>query len=289
LLERSRHLWLSLSWFQWVVGELDGGRPDERVLRALRSKGRIYIRLRMYEEAIPLLTRVETGLEELGINDPQILASLLQNIGIAYGQVHRHEEAIDYGERALQLIRELGDAHHIALIEAVIGSSLSSLGRFEEALDYLTSSRHGFERCGDLINLARSWHNYAELMRDWGRKEEAVAAWRMSLEIKKRTSDSVGQVNTLLSITEYFINDRDWYAALGYVTQAFPLCHQHRLYDKEVGCLELWAMILFALGRTSELEVVVTRARFLAQNDSLQSKVNVLLQKVSGYVEQLAQ
>jgi len=288
LLERSRHFWLALSWYQWVVAAQKGQELNEHWLRALRSKGRIYIRLRMYQEALPLLKQVEEGIEQIGTPDPNALPFLLQNISIVYGQLGQHEEAVSYGQRALALISEQGDIHRTSMVEGTIASNLSALQRFDEALDYMTRSRMGFEKCRDQINLARSWHNYAELMRDWGRMEEAVAAWRMSLEIKKRTLDYVGQVNTLLSITQYFISRDDWHGALGYVMQAFPLCHQHRLYDKEVHCLEAWSSVLYALGRFSELEVVMTRAKFLAEHAAVEPQVQQLLATVSGYFKQTA-
>nr|WP_283809075.1 tetratricopeptide repeat protein [Tumebacillus amylolyticus] len=169
----------------------------------------------------------------------------------------------------------------------MIGTNLKSLKRFEESFTYLTRSRDGLEQNQDYFHLARAWHNYAELMRDWGRTEEAVAAWRMSLEIKKRTQDHDGQVNTLLSIAEYFISQSDWHAALRYVTQAFPLCHQHRLFDQEVTSLDCWATILFALGRTSELEVVATRATHLRESVTVKHQVIMLLHKVAEYFRQV--
>lgn len=286
LLEKAQHFWLALTWYQWGTS-LESETTDRAMLmRVKRFKGRIYIRLGMYQEALKILRQVE----EHGVfDDPNSLdlPVLWQNLALVHSQCMEFEQSISYAQRALARFQELGELHRVSIVEFMIGSYLKSLKRFEESCAYLTKSREGMERYQDYFHLARSWHNYAELMRDWGRTEEAVAAWRMSLEMKKRTQDHGGQVNTLLSIAEYFISQEDWHGALRYVTQAFPLCHQYRLYDQEVTTLGCWATILFALGRYSELEVVATRASFLQESVTVKHQVIILLQKVADYFQQV--
>lgn len=289
LLERVDHWWFALSWYQWVTKSIPNEATDDIGIRALRRKGRVYIRLGMYEEALPLFLQVEQYLAGVAGGDLLELPSLMQNISLSYEQLGQYEMALIYAERTLELLDQQGDEYRVAIVNMMMGMNLRMLQRYEDAFAHLIRARDGLEKSGDRHHLARAWHNYAELMCDWGRPEEAVAAWRMSLEMKKKTRDYQGQVNTMLSITEYFISHKDWHGALGYITQVFPLCHQYRLYDMEIQCLEQWSEILFALGRYAELEVVVTRASHLSPYVTKKLQVTTLLQKVSGYFRQIGQ
>jgi tetratricopeptide (TPR) repeat protein len=285
LLEKARHYWLALTWYQWAM-ESEATSPDQTTIsRVMRAQGRVCIRLGMNQEALRILQLVE----QQGVPDApgsHDLPTLWQNLSVVHSALGQFDQSIEYAQRARRRFQELGDTHRMSIAEFMIGSDLKHLREFEASCEYLTRSREGMEQHQDYFHLARSWHNYAELMRDWGRMEEAVAAWRMSLEMKKRTKDHVGQVNTLLSITEYFMSRQEWHGALRYVTQAFPLCHQYRLYDQEVKSLDCWATILYALGKFSELEVVATRATYLRESVSV-NQVIMLLHKVTEFFRQI--
>ena len=289
LLEKVNHWWLALSWYQWVTKSIPNEAKDDVECRALRSKGRVYIRLGMYEEALPLFQQVEQFYEAKESVELQDLQSLYQNISLSFEQLGQYEMALIYAERTLELLDQQNDQYRVAIVHMMVGMNLNMLKRYEEACIHLTRARDSLEMSGDHYHLARAWHNYAELMCNWGRPEEAVAAWRMSLEMKKKSHDHQGQVTTMLSITQYLVSQQDWHGALGYITQVFPLCHQHRLYDQEIQCLEQWSEILVALGRYSELEVVATRANYLSQCVTKKHHVISLLQKVSVYFQQIGE
>jgi len=204
-----------------------------------------------------------------------------QNMASLYDRLERWDEGLRYAERALAAFRSFDDQKRVSILLLMTGTYQYKLHLYEDAFDSLLQAREGLEKFKDYFHLARCWHNYAELMRDTGRMEEAIAAWRMSLEMKKRTDDHLGQVNTLLSLTEYVCTQTDWHGAQRYATQAIALCHEHRLYDQEIQCLKSWSNILFALGRFSELEVCAARAMFLVGSVSAQDKVAQLLQKIS--------
>ncbi|TCP53816.1 tetratricopeptide repeat protein [Tumebacillus sp. BK434] len=286
LLEKLRQHWLALSWFHWV-SQAEGEAEQDLVLTALRMKGRMYIKVGMYNEALSFLLSVEQQGQSSNRPQGRDLAILWQNIALVYEYLGRYDSAVEYAGRALQWFADYGEEHDVALMEMLLGICYKEQKRFDEAYEYLTRARGGFEKHKDYLHLARTWHNYAELMRDLGRMEEAIAAWRMSLEMKKRIQDFSGQATTLHSIAKYLISENDWYAAMNYITQAIAICHQYRLQDKEVVCLESWAQILFALGRYDELEVCASRATFLAGSDDTQHKVVSLLQKIANDCERV--
>lgn len=286
LLERLGQYWLALSWFHWV-SQADRGEWEELVMTAERMKGRMYIKVGMYNEALTFLQAVEQQWLLSAHQEGRDLSTLRQNIALVYEYLGRYDSAVDYASRALSWFETNGEEHDIALMEMLLGICFKAQKDFDQANEYLTRAKQGFEKHKDYLHLARTWHNYAELMQDLGRHEEAIAAWRMSLEMKKRIQDFKGQATTLQSITNYLIAEKDWYAALNYTTQAIAICHQYRLQEKEVTCLESWAQILFALGRYDELEVCASRALFLAGSDETQQKVASLLRTIANDFERV--
>ncbi|WP_227874413.1 tetratricopeptide repeat protein [Tumebacillus algifaecis] len=285
LLDKLRQYWLALSWFHWVA-QADAVEQAALVLTGLRMKGRMYIKVGMYNEALSFLVAVEQQWQNTFHSEDRNLAILWQNIALVYEHLESYDAALEYAGRALKWFEAFGEEHDVALMEMLFGICYKAQRRFDEAYEHLTRARGGFEKHKDYLHLARTWHNYAELMRDLGRMEEAIAAWRMSLEMKKRIHDFSGQATTLHSIANYLISESDWYAALNYITQAIAICHQYRLQEKEVLCLDSWAQILFALGRYDDLEVCASRATFLAGSEDTQHKVVALLQKIADNFEQ---
>lgn len=281
VLEDLRQYWLALSWYQWIA-DLDPSKISrEEQTRSIRAKGRMCIKLGLNQEALRFLKEAEELLQQAGSSDLTELPVVWQNMGSLHDRLESWDEALMYTERALTAFREFDDQKRVSILLLMVGTYQYKLQRYEAAFDTLLQAREGLEKFKDYFHLARCWHNYAELMRDTGRMEEAIAAWRMSLEMKKRTDDHVGQVNTLLSLTEYVCTQNDWYGAQRYATQAIALCHEHRLYDQEILCLKSWSNILFALGRFSELEVCAARAMYLVESVTAQDQIVQLLQKIA--------
>lgn len=279
ILEKLGQNWLAYSWYQWIDSHEDVTGPLKTTV--MRAKGRVQIKLGMYPEALSVLKEVEALLIQEGKANTHDYSYTAQNIAVIHTRREEFQPALEYAQIALKLFEEHEDRTRVIQAKSLVGQCYHGLGQFEQSYEYLTRARDGLEECEDYFTLARCWHNYAELMRDWGRPEEALAAWRMSHEMKKKTGDHFGQVNTLLSMGEYMVSQQDLHSALQYTTQSITLCHQHRLYDQEIKCLQLWSDILSALGRYAELEVCASRAKCLVRNVSQQEEVASLLQKIA--------
>jgi tetratricopeptide (TPR) repeat protein len=284
LLEEIRQYWLALSWYQWI-GEAQPSEQvtEETIIRSIRLQGRMYIRLGMYKEALVRLEQAEALIQRLDDSPGEDLALIWQNMASLYFQLRSYEQALQKADAALELFKQIGDRHRMSILKLMTGTYHYALQRYDAAFELLCEAREGLEEFRDYFHLARCWHNYAELLRDSGRLEEAIAAWRMSLEMKKLSQDHVGQVNTLLSISEFVSSSQgDWHSALFYATQAIALCHEHHLYDQEIVCLDRWSTILFELGRYSELEICAARALHLSESVTTQEQVASLLRKIAS-------
>jgi len=279
ILEKLGQNWLALSWYQWIDSQEDVEGPLKTTV--MRAKGRVQIKLGMYPEALAVLKEVEESLRRAEKADTLDYAFTAQNIAVIHTCREEFQPALQYAKIALERFEVHKDRMRVIQAISLVGQCYHGLGQFEQSYEFLTRARDGLEECGDYFTLARCWHNYAELMRDWSRPEEALAAWRMSHEMKKKTGDHFGQVNTLLSMSEYMVSQQELHSALQYTIQSITLCHQYRLYDLEINCLKLWSDILSALGRYAELEVCASRAKCLARSVSQQQEVASLLQKIA--------
>lgn len=295
LLVSAKQYWLALSWFQWVLSASSGDVDPFSRAKALRHKGRICILLDMTDASLPYLKQAEALLSAHGYKETREYCMVMQNLSIAYVTAGQFEQALAAAQVALPGLIELEDHNMAGIVAATIGSCLRNLKQYEEALEHYTQAREWLELAQDTFHLARVWHNYAELMRDWGRMEEAIAAWRMSLEMKKRNRDNVGQVNTLLSMADYLTSREELHAAWQYVSQAIAVCHLHNLREEEIICLDRWSGILIELGRFADLEICAARAAHLAQEGSGRKRVLDMLRHIaeqcqkSGLEQQAAQ
>jgi len=285
ILEKLRQNWLALAWYQWIATE--EGVDGSLLTTVMRVQGRVQISLGLYVNALTTLKGVQQRLMEEEKTDTYDYAFALHNIAVVYNLQAEYQASLEYAHPVLNFFEEQGDRPRASIVKSLLGSCYHNLKKFEESYKYYTDARDGLEECKDYFALARNWHNYAELMSSWGRMEEALAAWRMSHEMKKKTGDVIGQVNTMLSMGEYLNTQRDWHSALRYCTQAIAICHQHHLYDQEVQSLKLWSELLYALGRYSELEVCAVRATHLVRHVTKPQEVVSLLQKVAHDVKQI--
>ncbi|MEE1752845.1 hypothetical protein [Streptomyces sp. SP18CS02] len=86
------------------------------------------------------------------VEAPELAAGLTAALGVAYGMVGRHEEAVARDGRAAELFRALGDRQREAAAPVSRSASPRSLDRFEE----------------DGADLARAAELFAEIGDDWG-------------------------------------------------------------------------------------------------------------------------
>ncbi|HEY3678744.1 MAG TPA: tetratricopeptide repeat protein [Bradyrhizobium sp.] len=147
---QSGHLEEALTHF----GVCDQVRPNHAPTLYMRSV--FLIGLRRFEEAIAEARRAQAL-------DPSN-ADTCNNIGIAYQALQRHQEALPWFEKAL----ELRSAFDVALFNKTV--SLAKLGRFDEALAayrHMKSIRGKSSAITDL--------QIAELLMELGHREEALA------------------------------------------------------------------------------------------------------------------
>ena len=75
----------------------------------------------------------------------------------------------------MALFEEIGDDLGLGNVLLNIGFSLSFEGRWAESIEHYRASHDTFERCGDVIGMAYTLNNRAEILTDQGRNDDARA------------------------------------------------------------------------------------------------------------------
>ena len=140
------------------------------------------------------------------MSDQHAQAWVLNNLGIAYAQQLRCEEAIGYLQRALAIRCEIGDRHGEAHSLNNLANALKYLRRYpESAARYqqaLLIRREVNDRAGEALTLG----NLGGLYRDMHAFEDAIVHLEKALEISRDTGDRHMQANNLDGLAEVFLD-----------------------------------------------------------------------------------
>jgi tetratricopeptide (TPR) repeat protein len=123
--------------------------------------------------------------------------SALNNLGLAYQELGRLEEAIACYEQDLAICREAGDRGSERQTLSNLGIAYKELGRSEEAVTSFLDALAICRETGDRIDEGMALNNLGIAYEEPGRLEEAVACFLDALAIRRETSDRLGEGQTL--------------------------------------------------------------------------------------------
>jgi tetratricopeptide (TPR) repeat protein len=104
--------------------------------------------------------------------------------------------AVPFGERSVELARELGMSGQLAHSLQDLGLAYISLGDLDKANAALAEARPLWETLGNLPMLAENWANTCYLRVDGAQFDEAIAASEESLRIASSIENEWGRVNS---------------------------------------------------------------------------------------------
>ena len=134
------------------------------VNRELRERG-----LRRFEEALVIC-------RETGDRDGE--AQTLNNLGEAYRELRRFEEAIGGYQESLVIRRETGDRHGEAQTLNNLGEAYPELRRFDEAIECLKESLVIRRETRDRYGEGRTLSNLGDVYQRLRQPDRAAACWR---------------------------------------------------------------------------------------------------------------
>jgi tetratricopeptide (TPR) repeat protein len=189
-----------------------------------------------------LLTVGETALAAARhAGDQAAEGRALINLGGAYRELGRYEEAITSCQQSLAIKRKIGDRHGEGQTLGNLGLAYQELGRFEEAItsceQSLAIKREIGDRPGEGITLINLGHAYLKLRRF----EEAITSYHQSLAICRETGDQPGEGRTLNGLGSA-------YRQLGRFEEAITSYQQSLTIRRETGNRHGEGMTLTNLG-----------------------------------------
>lgn len=210
-----RETWLSLArqlynfgerrgyWHEWLplLDQLIPKFADDPAAQnlLLSQLGDLYRLTQQLPQAIKAHQQAEQLANQLG--DEQRVGQIALTLGVDYLRAREYDEAIRYGQKALQTFdrlhitgREVGAAHNL------LGLVFRALGRWEEAAEHLQEAIAIWREAGSVIELARSLNNLALVYEAQNNIQSALTCYQEARQILTETPDALDW--TLIAISE---------------------------------------------------------------------------------------
>ena len=129
-------------------------------------------------------------------------ARLLMILGVAYGQAHEYESAIETFEESIGVGTAIQDLHQLSLIYSNLSMCNQELGRFAEGAKYLHRAMAIHETLQDKRSLAFGENSLALLLFKQGDLSGALPHAESSLRRFEELGYSEGKVNVLMTLAE---------------------------------------------------------------------------------------
>ncbi len=169
-----------------VRGQVLG--DDARTLRYLSAAGRDALSRRADQEAVRWLADALQVAER--VDDPQAIATLLEDLATAQVRLGLGDEALRALERALSLALARGDELAQVRLHHHLGQELSRSGRTTEGLTHLATARQLADRLGHADLAIRALLASANILQTLGRHELAIAAVADALTLAESHGDA---------------------------------------------------------------------------------------------------
>lgn len=226
----------------------------------LESLGRTEDALRAYDLALD-------GSRESGDRRNEILT--LRNLSSLYVHTGKFERAVEYLERALELLtgRGAAEVREESVVRIQLGKALIVLDREEEALDYLEPTLLKVREAGEEALEALALSAIGRAQRRRGAFVEAAAALDAAREIFQRREDRNGEAATLINLGRVRLEAGDARTAVAdlQAARSFTRAFELRTYDAGA-CFNL-ALAYRELGELSRalgaVEEAITTAESL--------------------------
>ncbi|XVU29328.1 AfsR/SARP family transcriptional regulator [Actinoplanes sp. CA-054009] len=162
-------------------------------------------------EAPEHLSRAGELFERLG--DRPGLAMVELNWAYVRAEHDEHQEAVRHSERALEIFRSTGSRVNEARALRTLAGSRARLGHTQDAQDLLRETLSLSWDIGDELGAGHSWDLLANLYREMGRPEEAMARWEEAAGAYKRAGSPAALAEVQLAMGDACLDAGDAEAA----------------------------------------------------------------------------
>ena len=177
---------------------------------------------------------------------------LLNNLGIFYRSLDRHEDAIAIYDEAYELRKSLADTAGMANITHNMAAAYGKIGDYEKALEAITESRKWYELLESEPDLLLNDLATGTFLLDLDRYDEA-RKYVMPLEKKGDLPFTLThQTNLQIALGKIYQHDRQYAAGLRALSNVEEALLSSELSNEKAGFTELKANLLMGAGRHAE-------------------------------------
>jgi tetratricopeptide (TPR) repeat protein len=182
------------------------------------------------------------------LDEPQQIASHLDNLGIAYSSLGEYQKAIEYYEKALIVCRKIIDTKGESMCLGNLGIAYSSLGKYHEAIECYKQALLISKNIGNSDDNGKHLGNLGIVYRNLGKYHKAIEYHEQSLVSYKEIGDIQGEGNALGSLGNAYRDLGKNYKAMGYYEQALLIFKKIGFRQGEDTCLGNLGIAYSSLG-----------------------------------------
>ncbi|AFY55802.1 putative NTPase (NACHT family) [Rivularia sp. PCC 7116] len=119
----------------------------------------------------------------------------------------KYEESLDYYQKTLSLIKQLGNLKYEAIILSIVGRAYQCWGKYQEAINYHQQSKELYQQLGRDKDIANQWYWLGNCYRLWGKYEQAVEYQNKDLEIRQQLNDQINIADAYYQLGRIY---EDW-------------------------------------------------------------------------------
>ncbi|MFI6094329.1 BTAD domain-containing putative transcriptional regulator [Lentzea sp. NPDC051213] len=198
-------------------------------------------------------------------DNPPALAMTVKNYAMYFWQTTRYQEAIEYNERAIRLLRELGDLQGEAGTLNNLSLVYRTLGRHAEAADLLEQAITVARQLGDRHLESQALSNVSNIYSALGRYDEALHACTSALKLMRELGSRRDEADTLSALGMILHAMGRHEEALVELGSALTAVRAIGDVTTETVVLNYLGVVLTAAGRPAEAVVPLREALELAE------------------------
>jgi signal transduction histidine kinase/tetratricopeptide (TPR) repeat protein len=146
-------------------------------------------------------------------------------LALVYSDMASYDEAIEYGQKSLELKNKTGDLNGIIQVNDILGDIHSNLGRHQDALNYYYQGKSQALAISSDLPLLAIYESLAIEHFDHDLDSSAYY-YNQSLDLSKRMNHSVGEANAKVGLGEVFSKQEKFELAESYLLDGLDLLQE---------------------------------------------------------------
>lgn len=231
---------------------------DVKVARELPLVLSVFFKWRPYStERIMLTEHALRAARRLG-GDRNLEAQALGNLGAAWCEIGRFEEALTAHETAAQIFREIGDLNGLGIELLGLGETLSRTRKLENAIALFREARQIFIDTGNRLREGAALNALSLALTVAGRSDEAIACAQESRDICIEVGHKTGLGEALTNLGNAFVAGGRMNEAVAAFSEAAAV---HRGHGYKYGLGEALNNLSLALSEIGHDEQAIAACR----------------------------